>query len=52
MCVFNSGFPPSNAGPDQELCSPLSTTTMDADGAISPGEGTWLQISGPSYGCD
>jgi gliding motility-associated-like protein len=48
MCVFNSGFPPSNAGPDQELCSPISTTTMDADGAISPGEGTWLQVSGPS----
>ncbi len=48
ICVFNSGFPPSNAGIDQELCSPANSTVMDADGAISPGEGTWIQISGPT----
>lgn len=48
ICVYNSGFPPSNAGIDQELCWPTSSTVMDADGAISPGEGTWNQISGPT----
>lgn len=48
ICIFDSGFPPSYAGPDQELCSPVTSTVMDADAAISPGEGTWTQISGPT----
>ena len=48
ICIFNSGFPPAFAGNDQELCSPTSITVMDADPAVSPGEGTWTQISGPT----
>jgi hypothetical protein len=30
VCVFNSGFDPSDAGPDQELCSPATSTQMAA----------------------
>lgn len=48
VCVFDSGFPPSYAGEDQELCSPTSSTIMDADPAVTPGQGTWIQISGPN----
>jgi gliding motility-associated-like protein len=48
ICVFNSGFPPAFAGANQELCWPTDNTVMDADGAISPGQGTWNQISGPT----
>ncbi len=41
ICVFNSGFDPADAGVDQELCSPTSSTIMDAAPAEAPGEGTW-----------
>ncbi len=48
ICVFNSGFDPANGGPDMELCSPISTVIMAAEAAVDPGEGTWIQISGPT----
>jgi gliding motility-associated-like protein len=47
VCIYDSGFPPSDPGPDQELCSPASTTVMNASAAIAPGEGTW-SASGPT----
>jgi len=48
ICVFPGGFPAAFAGDDQELCSPTSSTVMNADAAISPGEGTWTLVSGPN----
>lgn len=41
VCVFNSGFDPADAGLDQELCSPTSTTVFAATAAEPPGQGTW-----------
>lgn len=41
ICVFDSGFPPANAGDDQELCSPQNSTQLAADPAVLPGIGTW-----------
>jgi gliding motility-associated-like protein len=44
--VFDGGAPQANAGVDQELCSPTTTTFMAADGPVPPGEGTWTLVSG------
>ncbi len=44
--VFDSGAPAANAGIDQELCSPTSSTQMTADAAVNPGIGTWSLVSG------
>ncbi|MFT5245565.1 MAG: gliding motility-associated-like protein [Flavobacteriales bacterium] len=46
ITVFDGGAPQANAGLDQELCSPTTTTFMVADGPVPPGEGTWTLISG------
>ena len=46
ITVFDGGFPPPNAGVNQELCSPTSTAFMTADAAISPGVGTWSLFAG------
>jgi gliding motility-associated-like protein len=46
ITLFDGGFPPPDAGPDQELCSPVSTTNMAAEAAVPPGEGTWSLFSG------
>jgi gliding motility-associated-like protein len=48
VCIFDSGFPPSYAGENQDLCSPVSSTLLAADPAVSPGQGTWVQLSGPT----
>ncbi|MFK7755457.1 MAG: gliding motility-associated C-terminal domain-containing protein [Flavobacteriales bacterium] len=44
--VFDSGAPSAEAGADQELCSPSTTTGMSADPAVNPGIGTWSLLSG------
>ncbi|MCB0760853.1 MAG: gliding motility-associated C-terminal domain-containing protein [Flavobacteriales bacterium] len=44
--VFDGGAPQANAGIDQELCSPTTTTVMTADAAVSPGTGVWSLIGG------
>lgn len=41
VCVYDSGFAPADAGIDQELCSPITTATLNAEAAEPPGEGTW-----------
>ncbi|MFN0033169.1 MAG: PKD domain-containing protein [Flavobacteriales bacterium] len=46
VCVFNSGFDPAFAGDDIELCSPTSSTVLDATAAEAPGEGTWTADPG------
>jgi gliding motility-associated-like protein len=44
--VFDPGAPIANAGPDQEFCTPVSSTTMAANLPDLPGVGTWTLISG------
>jgi gliding motility-associated-like protein len=44
--VYDSSQPAANAGTDQELCTPTSTTTLNATAPIFPSTGTWTLVSG------
>ncbi|HMN05534.1 MAG TPA: gliding motility-associated C-terminal domain-containing protein [Flavobacteriales bacterium] len=44
--VFDAANPASNAGPDQELCSPTDFATMAGSSLIYPATGTWILVSG------
>ncbi len=44
--VFDGGAPQPEAGANQILCTPQTSTTMSADAALAPGIGTWTLISG------
>ncbi|MBP7155711.1 MAG: gliding motility-associated C-terminal domain-containing protein [Flavobacteriales bacterium] len=50
--LFDIGNPPANAGPDQELCTPNTTTTMQGSPVIFPAVGTWTVISGSAIIAD
>lgn len=43
---FDSSVSGSNAGPDQNLCTPQTTATMAASAAPAPAQGTWELVSG------
>lgn len=44
--VFDVANPVADAGPDQELCSPASTTTLAGSSLIFPATGTWTLTQG------
>jgi hypothetical protein len=44
--LFDENQPVANAGPDQELCTPNTSTTMAGSAFTFPGTGTWSLISG------
>ena len=44
--IFDATNPAADAGPDQDICTPLTTVTMAASNVIAPGVGTWTLISG------
>lgn len=44
--VYNALNPIANAGNDQQLCAPASTTTLQGSNVISPAVGTWTLVSG------
>jgi len=44
--LFDLNNPPANAGPDQEICTPTTSTNMQGSTIISPAVGTWTLISG------
>lgn len=44
--VFNSSDPVANAGPDQDICTPITTAVMSASSYTSPATGTWSLVSG------
>ncbi|MBL7939927.1 MAG: gliding motility-associated C-terminal domain-containing protein [Flavobacteriales bacterium] len=44
--VYDPGAPTANAGPDQQLCSPASTSTLEGNTPVTPGVGTWTVFSG------
>jgi gliding motility-associated-like protein len=46
ITVFDAGSSPAAAGPDQELCSPASTTSLAGNTIISPAVGVWTLIGG------
>lgn len=47
---FDPGAPSANAGPDQNICTPVgfsvATATLAGNGAVSPSTGLWTLISG------
>ena len=48
MTVTNYELPtPANAGTDQDICSPLPTTSFMTANTPLVGSGMWTQISGP-----
>lgn len=44
--LFDGNALDAMAGPDQDFCSPFTSTTMFANAAVFPGEGTWFLVSG------
>jgi gliding motility-associated-like protein len=46
ITVFDGGAPSAEAGPDQGLCTPTSSTFMDAEAAVPPGSGLWTVVEG------
>ena len=46
VLVFDENIPPVSAGPDQELCAPVTSATLAGSGLISPATGTWTLIAG------
>jgi len=46
ILIFDENNPDANAGPDQELCTPTSSTTLSGSPVTVPAVGTWSIISG------
>ncbi|MBK8339840.1 MAG: hypothetical protein IPK99_07495 [Flavobacteriales bacterium] len=46
ILVFDATNPAADAGPDQELCTPNTSTVMAGSNLITPATGTWTLISG------
>ncbi len=46
ITVFDSTAPAANAGPDQQLCLPQTSTDLAATQAVFPAIGTWTVVSG------
>ncbi|MBK7482753.1 MAG: gliding motility-associated C-terminal domain-containing protein [Flavobacteriales bacterium] len=44
--LFDLNTPPVNAGPDQELCTPNTSTSLAGSPVVFPGVGTWSVVSG------
>ena len=44
--VYNPSAPLADAGPDQELCTPVDQTAMAGNVPETPGVGTWTQVLG------
>ncbi|MFM9972927.1 MAG: PKD domain-containing protein, partial [Burkholderiales bacterium] len=44
--LFDENNPGANAGPDQELCTPASSTNLAGSAVIFPAVGTWTLVGG------
>src|SRR5690606_4420426 len=44
--VFLADNPDANAGPDQFLCTPASSTTLTGSPVVFPAQGAWTLVSG------
>ncbi len=44
--VYDANNPVANAGPDQELCTPNTSTVFAGSNVIFPAQGTWTLVSG------
>ena len=46
ISVYNAGMLTANAGPDQSLCTPITSTTLAGSALLAPGTGQWTLVSG------
>lgn len=46
ITVFEANAPQANAGPDQEICTPLTAVTMAANATVASAVGTWSVVNG------
>ncbi|MBX2973363.1 MAG: hypothetical protein KF797_09685, partial [Flavobacteriales bacterium] len=44
--LFDLNSPTADAGPDQELCTPTTTTTLAGSSVTFPAQGTWTRVGG------
>jgi len=52
ITVFDGGAPSAEAGPNQDLCTPTSSTFMDAEAVLPPGNGLWSVAEGTGVFAD
>ena len=45
--VFDVNIPAVSAGPDQDMCTPMTSATLAGSGLIVPATGTWTVLTGP-----
>jgi gliding motility-associated-like protein len=46
ITIFNAASPNANAGPDQQICTPASSTSLAGSTPIFPATASWTIISG------
>ncbi|MBL7985354.1 MAG: hypothetical protein JNM91_10170, partial [Flavobacteriales bacterium] len=46
ITLFDANNPNANAGADQEICTPLTSTTLNGSNLIGPATGAWTVVSG------
>jgi gliding motility-associated-like protein len=52
ITVFDENQPSANAGPDQQLCTPTNSTTLQGSPVTFPATGTWVFVSGTGFVSD
>ena len=50
--VFDAANPAANAGPDQSLCTPITSTVLQGSSLIVPATGQWTLVSGSGVFAD
>ena len=48
VCVYSNSQTIADAGVDQNICSPATSTTLSGNTIIAPATGTWTVLSGPN----
>src|SRR5690606_16911613 len=46
ISVYNATMPTADAGQDQSLCTPITSTTLEGSALVVPGTGQWTLING------
>ena len=46
ITIFDNMQAEADAGDDQQVCTPLTSTTLEGNDAVYPASGTWIVVSG------
>ncbi|MCO6482218.1 MAG: gliding motility-associated C-terminal domain-containing protein [Flavobacteriales bacterium] len=52
ISVYDGAMSTADAGPDQDLCTPITSTTLEGSALIAPGTGQWTLVSGTGVFAD